>query len=138
MRYIVVTFFVTDNPLISMYFLATYDIKCHFRLFPLLQVIDFAEISSWYEACNINSIFAIKKEGIQMKIVAGNKMSLIVKQEEGKEFEAIVKRISSTSEQPFYGINFVDGKPVGGCTMTAGNVAALVARAKKAGLKIEE
>lgn len=73
-----------------------------------------------------------------MKIFAGNKMSLIVKREEGKEFEAIVKHISSTSEQPFLGINFVNGKPVGGRTMTQGDVDALVAGAKKAGLKIEE
>jgi len=65
-------------------------------------------------------------------------MSLIVKREEAAEYESIIKVQSSTSAQPFCGINFMDGKPVGGRTMTAGEVENLIAAAKKAGMQIEE
>ena len=73
-----------------------------------------------------------------MKITIGNKMSLIVKREDGKEYESIINAISSTELQPFYGINFIDGRAVGGRTMSQGEVDALIAAAKKANLKIEE
>ena len=73
-----------------------------------------------------------------MKIVAGNKSTMIVRAEEGKEYESIINRISSTELQPFYGINFLDGKIVGGRTMTRSSVDAVIAAAKKANLKIEE
>lgn len=73
-----------------------------------------------------------------MKITTGNRMSLIVKREEATEYESIIKAQSSTSEQPFCGINFMDGKAVGGSTMTQGQVDAMIAAAKKAGFQIEE
>jgi hypothetical protein len=73
-----------------------------------------------------------------MKIIAGNKMSLIIKREDGAEYEGIVNHISSTEAQPYYAINFLDGKPVGGRTMTEMQVNALIAAAKKANLTIEE
>jgi len=73
-----------------------------------------------------------------MKITAGNKSSLIVKVEDGKEYENIVNRISSTELQPYYGINFQDGKVVGGRTMSQSSVDAMIAAAKKANLQIEE
>ena len=73
-----------------------------------------------------------------MKIIAGNRSSLIIKREDGKEYESIVKVQSSTSLQPYCGINFVDGKAVGGSTMSQGQVDALIAAAKKANFTIEE
>ncbi|MFH2076936.1 MAG: hypothetical protein ABIJ57_16620 [Pseudomonadota bacterium] len=73
-----------------------------------------------------------------MKIVAGNKSSLIVRVENGKEYDGIVNRISSTELQPYYGINFLDGKVVGGRTMSQSSVDAMVAAARKANLQIEE
>lgn len=73
-----------------------------------------------------------------MKITSGNKTSLIVKREDGKEYEAIVNHISSTEAQPYYGINFIDGKAVGGRSMTEGQKQMMVAAAKKANLIIEE
>lgn len=73
-----------------------------------------------------------------MKITAGNKSTLIIRAEDGKEYESIINRISSTELQPFYGINFLDGKTVGGRTMSQSSVDAVIAAAKKANLKIEE
>jgi hypothetical protein len=73
-----------------------------------------------------------------MKITIGNRMSLIVKREEATEYTSIIKIQSSTSEQPFCGINFMDGKPVGGRTMTAMEVETMIAAAKKAGMQIED
>jgi hypothetical protein len=73
-----------------------------------------------------------------MKITAGNKSTLIIRAEEGKEYESIINRVSSTELQPFYGINFLDGKVVGGRTMSQSSVDAVIAAAKKANLKIEE
>jgi hypothetical protein len=73
-----------------------------------------------------------------MKIIIGNKMSLIVKAEDGKEYESIINRISSTELQPYYGINFLDGKAVGGRTMSQTSVDVMIAAAKKANLQIEE
>lgn len=73
-----------------------------------------------------------------MKIIAGNKMSLIIKREEGAEYADKIQHISSTEEQPYMGINFMDGNFIGGRTMSEIQVNALVGAAKKAGLKIEE
>jgi hypothetical protein len=73
-----------------------------------------------------------------MKITAGNKSTLIIRAEEGKEYESIINRVSSTELQPFYGINFLDGKVVGGRTMSQSSVDAVIAAAKKANLQIEE
>jgi hypothetical protein len=73
-----------------------------------------------------------------MKIIAGNRISLIIKREDGAEYDAIVKVQSSTVLQPYYGINFINGKAVGGSTMSQSQVETVVAAAKKANLKIEE
>jgi len=50
----------------------------------------------------------------------------------------MIKVLSSTSEQPFYGVNFSSGKIVGGRTMSQVEVDTLVAHAKKNNLRIEE
>ncbi|MFA5340562.1 MAG: hypothetical protein WC332_02180 [Clostridia bacterium] len=73
-----------------------------------------------------------------MKITSGNKTSLIIKREEGKEYEIIINHISSTEAQPYFGVNFIDGKPVGGRTMTESQKQMMIAAAKKANLIIEE
>jgi len=73
-----------------------------------------------------------------MKITAGSKSTLIIRAEEGKEYESIVNRISSTELQPYYGINFVDGKIVGGRTMSQTSADVLIAAARKANMKIED
>ena len=73
-----------------------------------------------------------------MKITSGNKSTEIIERKAGIEMPEIVKVQSSTELQPFYGINFVDGKVVGGRTLTAVQVDQIVAAAKRAGLKIEE
>ena len=73
-----------------------------------------------------------------MKIAIGNKSTLIIKREEGSEYDSIVKIQSSTTPQPYYGINFVDGKAVGGSTLTQGQVDMVIDRAKAAGMKIED
>ena len=63
-----------------------------------------------------------------MKIINGNKSILIIKRENGKEYEAIINHIS----QPYYGINFRDGKPTGGYSMTEIDKQMLIAKVKKA------
>jgi hypothetical protein len=73
-----------------------------------------------------------------MKIIVGSKSSLIIKREEGTQYESLIQHISSTEPQPYYGINFLESKAIGGRTMTEGQVALLIAAAKKAGSQIEE
>lgn len=73
-----------------------------------------------------------------MRIIAGNKSSLIIKREDGKEYESMIQHISSTEAQPYFGINFIDGKAVGGRTMSEGQKQMMIAAAKKANLIIEE
>jgi len=73
-----------------------------------------------------------------MRIKIGNKEVLIIKREESAEYESIIKIQSSTSAQPFCGINFLDGKAVGGSTMSQGQVDGLIANAKKSGFEIQE
>ena len=73
-----------------------------------------------------------------MRIIAGNKSSLIIRREDGKEYESMIQHISSTEAQPYFGINFIDGKAVGGRTMSEGQKQMMIAAAKKANLIIEE
>ena len=73
-----------------------------------------------------------------MKIISGNRISLIIDRKAGAEYDAIVKAQSSTELQPYYGINFLDGKIIGGRTMSQSDVDGLRRAAQKAGLKIEE
>jgi len=75
-----------------------------------------------------------------MKITMGNKICLVVdsRSAEATEYESKIQRVSSTAAQPFVGINFVDGKCIGGRTMTDSEVKNLVASVTKAGATIEE
>ena len=74
-----------------------------------------------------------------MKIHVGNKMSLIVKREDlPREYSHLMAAGSCTEGITYRSVNFVDGNPVGGQGLTLHQVEAIVAQAKKAGLKIEE
>jgi hypothetical protein len=75
-----------------------------------------------------------------MKITMGNKICLVVgsRSAEAAEYESKIQRVSSTGAQPFVGINFVDGKCIGGRTMSDSEVKILVAAVTKAGATIEE
>lgn len=74
-----------------------------------------------------------------MRVFMGNKMVLVLDRnsEEAREFDTIVKILSSTSAQPFYGVNFLDGKAIGGKTMSRVEVDGLIVMAKKSNCNIE-
>jgi len=75
-----------------------------------------------------------------MKIIIANRESLIIDRnsEEARQFDAIVKIQSSTVAQPYFAINFLDGKAVGGMTITEMMKENIKAQAIKIGAKIEE
>jgi hypothetical protein len=76
----------------------------------------------------------------EMKVIIANRESLIIDRnsEEARQYDTIVKIQSSTSPQPFFAINFVDGKAVGGMTITEMMKENIKAQAIKIGAKIEE
>ena len=73
-----------------------------------------------------------------MKITIGNKTSEILGRKEAETKGYKFQIISSTESQPWVGINFIDGSPVGGRTMTNSQMEALKVASVKAGAKIEE
>jgi hypothetical protein len=72
------------------------------------------------------------------KITFGNKSQLIGTREELAEYASIIRSISSTHLQPCAGVNFLDGKPVGGRTLTQMEADRALEIAKKAGATVEE
>mgnify|MGYP001560340606 CR=1 FL=1 len=72
------------------------------------------------------------------KTTLGNKSQLIGTREELAEYEGIIRRVSSTELQPCAGVNFLDGKAIGGRTLTAKEAEKAIDLAGKAGALIEE
>ncbi len=74
-----------------------------------------------------------------MKIIQGNNSVLLLlrSSKEAAEYEGIINSVSSTELQEYCAINFRDGRPIGGRTMTKNLVDALIAMAKKNGSVIE-
>ena len=72
------------------------------------------------------------------KITMDNKFSIIATRAEAAQFGSAIKSISSTELQPFVGANYIDGKLVGGRTMTQMQVDNLLKTCGERGFSIEE
>lgn len=73
-----------------------------------------------------------------VKITLGNKAQIIGQRNELAEFSAIIRSISSTHLQPCAGVNFLDGKAIGGRTLTQREADLAVEIARKAGATVEK
>ena len=63
--------------------------------------------------------------------------TIIMNREEAATYEGSYKVQSSTEAQPYVAINFKDGKPVGGSTITESYKAKMLAKAREMGWVIE-
>lgn len=72
------------------------------------------------------------------KISIKNRYSLIGTRDELAEYESLIQIMSSTSAQPYAGVNFLDGKPVGGRTLTEGEMQLMLKKAAEVGAEVTD
>ena len=70
-------------------------------------------------------------------IISGNKKSIIDILDNAGNYDVDIQVLSSTSAQPYIGVNFVDGRPIGGRTMTEAEVKKLLDISARQGFDVE-